>query len=51
MRPVSLKHEAQIQNFLQKEYSLSKDYLPSSICGSCRNKLSRYEKVSILSLT
>ena len=36
---------SQIQRFVHSDYSLAKLHLPTSICGSCRQKLSRYEKV------
>ena len=45
LRLISSKFEVQIQLFLQKDYSLSKSYLPTSICGSCRLKLIKYAKV------
>ena len=45
LRPISSKFEVQIQPFLQKDYSLSKSYLPTSICASCRLKMIKYAKV------
>ena len=48
LRPITSDIEGQIQTFLQPDFSLKKLSLPTSICGSCRLKLSRFDKVADL---
>ena len=45
IQAVTTTIESQIQEFLHKDFSLAKYHLPSSICSSCRLKLSKYTKV------
>ena len=45
LQSITREIERQVQTLLQADFSLSKLSLPTSICTSCRLKLSRFEKV------
>ena len=46
VRPVSSKVDTDIKQFVYPEFSLTSSYLPTSICGTCRLKLSDHDKVN-----